>query len=133
MNEIIVKPLERVGSVYFGMNREEVRNILGDYKEFKKSKFSKNTADDFETCHVFYDLDNNCEAIELFSNINIKIDEDTILPTKFNEIFKLLEKIDEKLEIEEDRCTSIKYSIGVYAPNKKVESVLFGKEGYYKF
>ena len=43
-----------------------------------KSKFSKNTADDFETCHVFYDLDNNCEAIELFSNINIKIDEDTI-------------------------------------------------------
>ena len=95
MNEIIVKPLERVGSVYFGMNREEVRNILGDYKEFKKSKFSKNTADDFETCHVFYDLDNNCEAIELFSNINIKIDEDTILPTKFNEIFKLLEKIDE--------------------------------------
>ena len=64
---------------------------------------------------------------------NIKIDEDTILPTKFNEIFKLLEKIDEKLEIEEDGCTSIKYSIGVYAPNKKVESVLFGKEGYYKF
>lgn len=131
MNEIVVEPLKRVGDIYFGMSRLEVRNILGEYKEFKKSKFSKNTTDEFNNCHVYYSLDNNCEAVELFDNNIIKM-EDTILPTEFNEICKFLENMDKGLEVEVDGCTSIKYSIGVYSPNKKVEAILFGNDGYYK-
>ena len=58
--KINVVPLQEVNGVKFGMHRNEVRAILGEAREFKKSKFSKNTTDDFGYCHVFYDTDNQC-------------------------------------------------------------------------
>lgn len=131
MNTITVELLRKVGDIYFGMSRLQVRDIMGEYKEFKKSKFSKNTTDNFDICHVYYDLNNKCEAIELFGEVNIKIGEEIILPNKFDKVCSILSKIDKEIEIEVDGCTSINYSIGVYSPNGKVESILFAKEGYY--
>lgn len=130
-NEIVVELLESVGDIYFGMDRSQVRQILGEYKEFKKSRFSKNTTDDFGICHVHYDSNNKCIAIELFDGITVKINEKVIIPNNFDEVCDILMDIDRNLEIEIDGCTSIDYSIGVYAPNKKIESILFGKKGYY--
>ena len=45
--KINATPLQEVNGVKFGMPRNEVRAILGEAREFKKSKFSKNTTDDF--------------------------------------------------------------------------------------
>lgn len=132
MKEIIVEPLKKVGDICFGMSRSQVREIMGEYKEFKKSRFSKNTVDDFNECHIYYDSNNLCQAIELYGEYRIKIKENSILPNNFTDICRVLEALDKNLEIEYDTCTSIKYSIGVYAPGGKVESILFGKDGYYK-
>lgn len=132
MNEISVELLKSVGEVYFGMDRDEVRKILGDYTEFKKSRISKNTTDDFGICHVYYDLDNKCTAVELFDDVTIKVSKIITLPKAFDSMCEVLKSMDESLIIEEDSCTSIKLSIGVFALENKVETVLFGKEGYYK-
>ena len=55
MRKINVIPLQRIGNVTFGMKRDKVRNIINKpFTEFKKAIFSKNTADDYGYCHVFY-------------------------------------------------------------------------------
>lgn len=131
MREVIVTPLKNVGAISFGMSRSRVREILGEYIEFKKSKFSSNTTDDFNFCHVYYNKDNECEAVEFFENAIIKIENEIVFPNKFDKICDILKKMYRDLDIEEESCTSIKYSIGVYAPTGKVEAILFGCEGYY--
>lgn len=133
MKEIIIEPLIKVGNITFGMPRSQVRELLGEYKEFKKSKLSSNTTDAFKECHVYYDSNNECEAIEFFGDVILKIGEDLIFPNEFDIICKLLKKRDTNIEIEMDSCTSIKDSIGVYAPGGKVQAILFGREGYYQF
>ena len=66
MAMFFIEPFKRVGEISFGENRESVRQKMGVYKEFKKSRFSKNTTDAFEGCHVYYTPDNLVEAVELF-------------------------------------------------------------------
>ena len=53
---ITVVPQEDVGDVSFGMTRDEVRSIFGDYTEFNKTRMSKSTTDDFGFCQVFYNI-----------------------------------------------------------------------------
>ena len=51
------KPLESIGCIKFGMDRDEVHRLLGaECVEFKKNKFSKNTSDDYKKFHIFYKL-----------------------------------------------------------------------------
>ena len=66
MIKMDIVPLISVGKVEFGMPRTEVRQIFGEFSEFRKSELSKNTADAFSFCHVYYDNNNCCEAIEIF-------------------------------------------------------------------
>ncbi len=131
MNIWIVEPVIRVGEINFGMARTEVRKILGEYKEFKKSKYSKNTTDDFSTCHVFYDGDNKCEAVEIFDGIEVRIGGSIIFPGDFKDGIENLRLIDKDLKIEKDGCISKDKSIGIYAPEDKMESILLGNVGYY--
>ena len=60
------------------------------------------------------------------------IGNEIIFPSDFNKVCEILKKIDNKLEMDGESCTSIKYSIGVYSPVEEVESILFCCEGYYK-
>jgi len=45
-----------VGPILKGMGRSKVREILGDFDEFSKNSFARNTADNFykHRVHVFY-------------------------------------------------------------------------------
>lgn len=131
MKEIVVTPLKAVGDIEFGMSRNEVRGILGKYREFKKSKFSSNTTDDFGYCHVYYDKENKCEAVEIFDDVTVKIGQQVVFPLAFSKTCEILKVRDGNVEIEEGSCTSLKESIGVYAPQGYGETILFGCEGYY--
>ena len=128
MVKLSVQPLKKVGSVEFGMKREKVRELLGEAKEFKKSKFSKTTTDDFGYCHVFYDMNDKCEAIEIFEEVEVEIDGRCIFPVSINEAKSL---INDLLE-EEDSLISKSQSVGIYAPSGKMESILFGNKNYYE-
>ena len=120
-------PLAEVNGVKFGMKRCDVREIFGNATEFKKSKFSKTTTDDFGFCHVFYNQSDECEAIEIFDESEVQIDDITVFPNAADKLKSMFS------DFEEDDCGFIckSKSIGVYAPNGKMESILFGCTGYY--
>lgn len=121
-------PQIEINGVKFGMPRSEVRNILGSkFKEFKKSKFSKNTADDFGVCHVFYTREDKCEAVEVFSGCEVSVNGELLFPLDIPSLKKRI------ADLEEDTGSYIskKLSIGIYAPTGTPESILFGGTGYY--
>lgn len=128
MNKWRVEPLKSVNGITFGMSRKEVRNIFPvAANEFKKSKFSKNTADDFGMCHVYYNINDECEAVEIFDEITVLIDEKIIFPTTL----VLAEEIIGAFEEDFGSYVNKQNSVGIYAPKDKMESILFGNKGYY--
>ena len=124
---IDITPNIGFNNVLFGMNREEVRKELGDAVEFYKFDDDMNTTDDFGYCHVFYDEDNKCEAVEIFDEAEVYIDNMRIFPTDFD----VAKGIIEDFEQDDDGLISYSKSIGIYAPDGVMESILSGKKGYY--
>lgn len=128
MDKINAVPLREVAGVKFGMKRSEVRKVLGDAREFKKSKFSKTLTDDFGFCHVFYNSDDECEAIELFKEVQVMIGNRLVFPMTLDEAKKILGELIEDV----GSYISAKDSVGIYAPGGSMESILFGVAGYYE-
>lgn len=129
MNRWELKPLVSVGQIEFGKEREKVRQLFsGKYREFKKSKFSKNTADDYGNFHVFYTVDNKVEAVEIFENIEIILDGEIIFPVSISKTKEVLSGLKE----EEGSFIHLEASIGIYAPSGEAESILVGSKGYYE-
>ena len=126
MMKIDAVPLISVGKVQFGMTRTEVRQILGEFREFRKSALSKNTTDAFAFCHVYYDNNDCCEAIEIF-DAEVYINDRLIFPCSLDEVKVLFPNAEE----EYGSYLEKKLSIGLYIPDKDAESILFGEEGYY--
>lgn len=128
MDKMEAIPLKEVAGVEFGMKRIEVRKILGKANEFKKSKFSKTFSDDFGFCHVFYNTNDECEAIEVFKEVQVIINDKVVFPTTLDEAKKILGEL-----IEEDESyISKKKSVGIYIPDGNMESILFGISEYYE-
>lgn len=128
MHQYIVSPLEGFNNVKFGMKRDAVRAVLGEpVREFKKSKFSKTTTDDYSLFHVFYDKDDNFEAVEFFNEVEIMIGNDVIFPAPVEK----LKTTEYGFEADREGIISAQYSIGVYAPSGVAESILFGVKDYY--
>lgn len=130
-----IVPTVSVNNIPFGASREEVRNALGEYEEFKKDEDDKVTTDDFDFCHVFYDDENRFEAIEIFEENTVYINGRLVYPAKPSELCKLAD------DFEEDYGTNISLSLsmGTDAPDEDedeedeeiAESVVFAKKGYY--
>ena len=131
MEKFVFIPLESIGGIRFSAKREDVRKEFGKYTEFKKNKFSKNTTDDFGFCHVFYDSDDLCEAVEFFNDVAIIYDESNISNSSYGDIKNFLSEKDSALEIDDDGIVSKNCGISVYAPDKTVESILVFRKGYY--
>ena len=128
MDKIInVIPLVRIGEVDFGTDRSNVRKSFGEYKEFRKSPLSKNTSDDFGFCHVYYDDKDRCQAIELFSGSQAKVNGTIVFPGDITEVTNVLGT----LESVNGLYIDPQKSIGIYAPSGKIESILFGTANYY--
>lgn len=127
MDKIAAHFLKDVHGVSFGMKRAAVREAFGTAKEFRKSKYSKTTTDDFGFCHVFYNANDECEAIEIFDDVEVEVDGTVVFPTAIESVKK---EIPDLLE-EDGSLISKKFSVGIYAPSGKMESILFGAPGYY--
>ena len=122
-------PLKSIGKIEFGMDRDEVHRLLGDnYTEFKKSKFSKNTTDDYGKFHVFYTRNNKVDAVEFFEGIEIVLDGKVIFPIVSDKIESSILGIVR----EGDSFTHAKKAIGLEVEAGKAESILVGSEGYFE-
>ena len=117
--------LKKVGDIEFGMKRTDVRNLLGKCKEFKKTKESKVTADDFGYCHVFYDSDGKCEAVELLAECDVYIGGSKIFPMTVAAVKKAVGDLD-------DSKVNVDNSVSLTVDGEKMKSILFGKKGYYQ-
>lgn len=121
-------PNVSVGKIRFGMKRDEVHSLFETKcTEFKKSKFSKNTADDYGMFHVFYTPDNLVEAVEFFEGVELKLNEKVIFPINTKDIESAIPGI----EKEDNSFTHIEKSIGIEAEANKAESILVGAKEYY--
>ena len=127
MDKIIAVPMKEVNGVTFGMKRDMVRKRLGDAKEFKKTKFSKTITDDFGFCHIFYNTNDECEAIEIFGNTEVSINGTIVFPTNIETVKKFISDLVE----EEGTFISKNKSLAIYAPSGKMESILFGDSTYF--
>ena len=129
MDKWELKPLVSIGKIKFGMKREDVHKLfIETCKAFKKTKFSKNTTDDYGKFHVFYDVEDNVEAVEIFENIEIVFEGRRIFP-------EYIENVKNRfmgMEQDGDDYIDIKLSIGISAPSGKIESIIVGNKGYYE-
>lgn len=123
-----LKPLESIGCIRFGMDRKEVHDLF-EYKctEFKKSKFSKNTSDDYKTFHVFYTADDKVDAVEVFEGVEILLESKLIFPIKTKDI----ESVITGIEKDGQSYTHVAKSIGIEAGGDDAESILVGSRGYF--
>ena len=127
MKQIHVIPLIGFDNVTFGMKREQVHQLLGTASEFKKSLFSSNTTDNYGFCHIFYNANDECEAVEFFPGIELCIGTAVLLPGDFQNIQKLFPDLQDA-----DGCFISKTkSIGVSITDGTIDSILFGCTGYY--
>lgn len=133
-----IRPYFGTNDLEFGMKREVIREKLGnEFREFKKSPFSKNTTDAFKYCHVYYDSENLCVAVEFFEPSEINFNDLIIIGSPYDKIRDEFARIDESIDYNDAGFTSFKYGIGIFAPFAKkkpkdpVESVIIFKEGYY--
>ncbi|EGD07490.1 hypothetical protein LN475_11345 [Xanthomonas vesicatoria] len=111
-----------VGPILKGMARSKVREILGDFDEFSKNSFAKNTTDNFSKhkVHVFYSESYIVEGAEFMSGANLSIDGIKIFDENIEDFLKKASDIG--LNFERD-------DLGVVLPD--VETSLFSPDGYF--
>lgn len=128
MSKFVINSLVSVGKINFGDSRDNVRKEFGDYKEFKKSRFSKNTTDGFNGFHVYYTQDNKVQAVEFFKEADLEFNGKKLFTMDYSEFdFK-----DESIIKDNSSITYKTLGFSVYSPsNSEVESILVFAKGYY--
>ena len=58
--------------------------------------------------------------------------DSNIIPLACSSLIAWVKGLDSEAVEDSDGIVSKKFSIGVYAPNQVFESILFGKQGYYR-
>lgn len=81
--KIQVVLLESVGNIKFGITKQEVREKYAVKGEFIKNDFSNNLTDDLGFCHVYYNDEGKCEAVEIFNDVEVYIGEKLLFPTTY--------------------------------------------------
>ena len=127
--KIMARPLIGVANITFGMNRHEIRKTLSGFKkEFQKSPLDPQKVDDFGYCHVYYDDNDKCEAVEFFTEVEVQINGQKVSPGKIESIKGLIPDL---IEEDDGFWISKSYSVGITAPDGEIETILFGCANYY--
>lgn len=121
-------PYTSVGPIKFGEPRNDVRIALGDYKEYKKNKFSENTLDDFGSCQVFYNKQNQVEAIELYRNSELIFKGVNLFSLNESQLVAIVNDPDAQKDEYSITFPSIGMSITLI--DKEPDSILLYERGY---
>jgi len=132
-----INSYQGIGKIKFGMNKEEISNLLGSNNEEIVRTKGSNPVDVYESLglYVYYNNDNRCVAIELATPCSPLFEGHDLLNTSFIKTVKYLKKYDPNIEINNDGFNSKKLGIGGYCPreddNEKLESIICFKKDYY--
>jgi hypothetical protein len=129
--KINIDPYIGAGRIKFGDSRDTVRKLLGEFTEFKKSKFSKNTTDDFKFCHVFYDENNEISAVEFFDDTALEYKDIKPFSMGFQGLLQYVKKNSLLYSEDDTGMTISEIGVSIYSPDKsRIESILVFKKGY---
>ena len=128
METLILVPYVSVGSIKFGESRDKVRSILGQYREYKKNKFSKNSLDDFGFCQVFYNDQNQVEAVELYRNVELIYDKKNLFNLNAQELKILFN--DPSVKENEYSLDFPSYGLSIVLQESLPDSILTYRKGY---
>jgi hypothetical protein len=126
----LIKPLEGFKDLSFGDSREKTRALFGSFSEFRKTKFSKNTTDDFGGFHVYYNADDKVEAVEFF-NGEVNLGETILFPATKKYLADTLKKLETSTNLVDDTVVSSPLGISAYAPSDTVEAILIHSKSYF--
>ncbi len=128
MTTLNIIPAKSINGIEFGAEQADVEASLGQATStFKKTKWSKGKTADYGSFHIHYNAADQLEAIEIF-DATIELPSTAIkIPATIDEVLKALPS----LKSSERDFTSESESIGAYAEDGNVVSILFGKPGYY--
>lgn len=116
--------------IKFGMSSQEVQSLLEARPTFfKKAEYIPEVEDYGGKCHVYYDADGKCEAIELFPPSEVYYENASLMGesrSMIKEFFSMFED-----NIENTSVIGLKNSeFSVYIPDTTVESVYLARKGY---
>ncbi|WP_378956259.1 hypothetical protein [Pelosinus sp. sgz500959] len=117
-------------NIRFSEPRGDVRAKIGDFQEFKKNRFSKNTTDDFGNYHAFYNQENMLEAVEFFEG-EVYLDDKVLFPNTSEGLLTMLTNIDSQAYCTKDSVVSRKFGISAYAPEGRLATLLIHRPGYF--
>lgn len=127
--KISASPLKSVAGIKFGMTRDEVSNVINKKSStFKKTSKSSNTTDNYGFCHVYYDSEDKCEAIEIFDDVEVYINNKLVFPTNIDDGSKIISGLSKDGK---DSYISKSKSIGITVSGDKMKTITFGVKGYY--
>ena len=149
INQYIITPLISVGRIKFGMERNKVREILGEYSEYRNRQEDNNTADCFDTCQVFYNENNGVEFImfHALDKIELQCRNEILSKMSKDELISFLKGLDENIRFDDDmeRFESNSFGIACYVTQDiqfdengneiefdKVETISFAIKNYWK-
>lgn len=101
------------------MIREEVRILLGDFKEFKKNQFSRSTADSFAGggVHVFYSEDGLISGVEIFRGVEATFRSLELFSMGFYDLISALRQAGVGVVLDDVGASLVDVGLGIYAPN----------------
>ncbi|MDR3349646.1 MAG: hypothetical protein LBO03_08680 [Acidaminococcales bacterium] len=117
-------PHKQVGVLRFGADRQSVRREAGQYKEFRKTKFSENTTDDFDSFfHAYYDKDDRLCGVEIFDGAQLLYEGTVISWEDYAAFAKQIQKIDPAAGLDGEVFRSEALGLRAYVPHDAVETV----------
>lgn len=134
-----IKPQKGIDQIEFGMKRADLPSLLGMTPVAKKkSVFSKNTFDIFQDFHVFYDLENNVEAVEVFKGKKpVEIENQNLFSMSRIALEALIQSKGLSFIMENDSLICESLGVSFYIPISKnepdptPEGILVFRDGYY--
>lgn len=132
-----IKPYDGAGCLKLRMERVDIRKCFNNqYKEIKKTPLSQSITDDFGCCHVYYKINDICEAVEFFER-EVMFNGQKLIGRPYSEVRNFFETIDNSIDFNDAGFTSLKFGVRVFAPfahdepDEPVESIIIFERGYY--
>ena len=119
-------PYIKVGNIAFEEKRSLVRVDYPNFREFKKTPISKNTADAYTGFHVFYDTNNEVEAVEFFHGESLILDGINLFSLSKDD---LVNKFPDCVE-EDGSLNCVKEGFVVSFAHNAIDGILVYRKGY---
>ncbi len=129
-----------VGDIKLGMNRQDVKLLFDDFKEYKEVPYGYDREvisdynDDFM---VYYDVQNNVNFILCTNPENFELNGNKLTDYTLEELYSIVKEMDPEVDITDEGFTSDNLGFGISIEidddeNEAIESVQIAVRDFWK-